>query len=102
MSEQSGWVVEPPAEGIRVVVECAEDAEVTPELRQALERLVRVIENATAQDEAETEGFQVFRPRPKCPNACPSNTVCSPQEIRDCFSYQDCRIILQPCSPALM
>jgi hypothetical protein len=99
----SGWVVEPPAEGLRVIVECTEAADVTPELRQALERLVRVIQDETAEpEEAEAAGFQVFRPRPTCPQACPKNMVCSPQEIRDCFYYSDCTIVNQPCSPALM
>lgn len=95
----SGWVVEP--DGIRVVVEAAEDAELTPELRQALDRLVRVIEGEISEDEPETEGFQVFRPRPKCPQACPNNYVCEPKTVSDCFYYVDCTITKQPCSPAL-
>lgn len=107
-SSSSGWVVQPPANGLRVSIEFSEDAEITPELRRALERLVRVIEDETAETEeaetAEAAGFQVFRPRPKCPNKCPSNMVCQPENRRPCADKYivDCTIVNQPCQPALM
>lgn len=116
--ESSGWVVEPPANGLRVSIEFSEDAEITPDLRGALERLVRVIEDETAQgaegadgpetaqspEMAEAAGFQVFRPRPKCPAKCPSNMVCQPEQRRPCADKYvvDCTIVNQPCQPALI
>lgn len=101
--EASGWMVQPPVNGLRISLDFSEDAPMTPDLRSALERLVRVIEDETAEV-AETEGFQVFRPRPKCPAKCPSNMTCSPEERRPCADKYivDCTIINQPCQPALM
>lgn len=75
----SGWLVEPPRpDAAYVSLDFGDDADITPELRQALERLVRAMSDESEQ--AETEGFQVFKPR------CTDKLKCDPFTQRPCVA----------------
>jgi len=101
--EGSGWVVKPSETAVRVSLEFAHDAPISPGLRDALENLVRVIEDqprseddqADRPSEDETEGFQVFRPR--CPTRCPSQTRCDPLTSTPCFALTITDCTIQAC-----
>ncbi|MEY2567759.1 MAG: hypothetical protein QOE35_2288 [Actinomycetota bacterium] len=89
-SDDSGWLIEPPAtDGAIISLEVATDAELTPELRQAIEALALAVE-ALGQP-SEVEGFARA-------GICDTNMGCSPQSTRPCFSklIVDCRIIKCP------
>jgi hypothetical protein len=93
----SGWVVPP---GVEINVAVGEDAELTPELRQALDDLVRALEApATAEVEGfkgcstqcKAPGFQVCNPR-----TCPGQGTCAPNIIMPCANKGICSVIGAP------
>lgn len=93
----SGWVVEPPADGVRLSLDVPDDAALSPQLREALETLVRVIGEEKAQagepdDTAEASGFQVFKPR------CKEQMKCDPYTVRPCVArtIHECIIVACP------
>lgn len=87
----SGWVVEPPATGAFMSLDVADDAELTPELRQALDMLVQAISEPGQgeEEEAEAEAFQVFKPR------CKGQMKCDPYTVRPCVArtIHECVIV---------
>lgn len=99
-NEGSGWVVEPPANGVVVSIDVPDEAAISPELRDALERLVRVIgeqqtevaEGAEGDEPAEAAGFQVFKPR------CKEQMKCDPYTVRPCYArtIHECVIVACP------
>lgn len=95
----SGWVVEPGRVLVNVAV--AEDAELTPALRDALEGLVRALE---AEASAEVEGFGRKCPA-QCkppgfqtcnPRTCPGQGTCAPNIIMPCANYGICSVVGGP------
>jgi hypothetical protein len=88
----SGWVVEPPRpDAAFVSLDFADDADITPALRQALERLVRAM-GGEPSEPAETEGFQVFRPR------CTEQTKCDPLTARPCVARCIVECVIVSCT----
>ena len=89
--EGSGWVVEPPSpEGATISVDFSEDSELTPDLREALERLVRALQ----PPERDVEPFwSVPFPEP----TCPTQISCSPLTSKPCLKRSIISCTVSPC-----
>lgn len=94
----SGWVVEPGAFEINVAV--GEEAELTPELRAALDELVRALEAPMTAEvtgfkgcsaQCKPPGFQVCNPR-----TCPGQGTCAPNILMPCASKGICSVVGMP------
>ncbi len=92
--DDSGWVVEPG--GMEIQVAVGPEAELTPEVRAALDRLLVVLEE---QQNPEVEAF-----RTRCPAKCakPAYGVCNPQAGDcapkmwfPCANKQVCSVIME-------
>lgn len=92
MSDDSGWVVEPASE-VQIEIAVGEDAELTPEVREALDSLLRVLESE--QGEQEVEAY-----RRRCPSQCAAPAYatcnpkgsCAPQVTMPCFKRDICNV----------
>jgi hypothetical protein len=86
----SGWVVEPAAPDAALIsVDISNADELTPELRAAVEGLVRALEELPAGvEQAEVEAFR----------KCGKQTQCAPRTESPCLDKYiiDCRIIACP------
>jgi hypothetical protein len=84
-SEGPRWLLEPGPGGARIHVAVGEGAELTPELREALEAL------AGALHREEVEGYA--KPKP-CPilHVCNPYDTCNPQTSTPCARFTTCRI----------
>jgi hypothetical protein len=90
-SDESSWVVAPP--GLEIQIAVGPDAHLTPEIRGALDGLLRALENDT-----EVEGFKA---PPSCPTQCVSpgygacnpQGVCAPKMWMPCAAKSMCSII---------
>lgn len=94
MSDESGWVVEPA--GVEIHVAVGPEAELTPEVRQALDQLVRALE---AENDVEVEGFRQRCPTKCMPGkfgACNPQEDCSPKIWFPCAMRMICNIVEQP------
>jgi hypothetical protein len=85
--EEPRWIVGPPAPGeVNIQIAVDSRAQLTPELHQALEKLVLALQ----QDEV--EGYR--RPEP-CPDkvvVCKPQGTCLPKITSPCATFQTCRI----------
>lgn len=68
----SGWVVEP---GVEIRLAVGDQAQLTPEMRSAIDDLIRALEAETSEAEVEAFGR-------KCPIQCkpPGYGICNPEE----------------------
>jgi len=92
MSDESGWVV--PPSGVEIQVTVGPDAQMTPELRQALDQLVGALET---EADTEVEGFKAEKPWGTCdPQNGPGGTICMPRIWFPCAMRNICRIATDP------
>jgi hypothetical protein len=86
----SDWLVPPPEPGWALLhVAVDEDAEVTPELRGAIDALLVALEDLPVPaGAAEVEGFQP---------ACPDQTRCAPLVRQPCFKKHIISCTIVPC-----
>ncbi len=93
-SEDPRWLAEPAPGAVDVHIAVHEDAELTPELRGAIEGLAKALE------EQEVEGYSDPKPPPKvCPSYvnCTPKGSCNPQvSYPGCALYSTCRIVTTP------
>jgi hypothetical protein len=83
-SDQTRWIVGPPGPGevnIQIAVDSA--AKLSPELRQALEKLVQSLQH----DEVEA-----YRACTTKTTVCKADGACQPKIISPCVSFETCRI----------
>lgn len=88
-SPDRGWLLEPPGpREVHLYVESGEGVEVSPEIRQALETLVRELQGS------EVEGFAASCPDlSKCRNYECTLGPCQPQTRQPyCLWHEKCRI----------
>ena len=86
-SDDSGWVVEP---GVEIQIAVGPDAELTPEIREALDGLVRALET-----EPEVEGFRATcgaQCKPPGFGTCNPKGTCTPQVWMPCFKKDICSV----------
>ncbi len=94
--EGSGWVVEPPsADTSRISINVSDTNQLTPEVRDALDALVRAMEAARSGDDAQEE-VEGFRAR------CPRRTTCDPQSWIPCEAKTIIDCVIKPCPRAFM
>jgi hypothetical protein len=87
--DESGWLVPPPGPGgVSLFIAVAEDANLTPELREAIETLVRL----TSTDES-VQGYA--QPQTQ-PTSCPRVRLVTPTT---CPILHTCNIAMAPASP---
>jgi hypothetical protein len=94
-SEDPKWLLEPPAPGqSRIHIAVHQDANLSPSLRDAIDRLVRALHDDEVEGYA-TPGGGVVQATPKCPDLdnCTSDGPCRPRVTAPCASFQTCRII---------
>lgn len=87
---ESGWVVEP---GVEIRIAVGNDAQLTPEIRAAIDDVIRVLEAETAG--AEVEGFGRRCPvqcKPPGYGFCNPQDTCQPKVWMPCARKEACRI----------
>jgi hypothetical protein len=83
--QEPRWIVGPPGRGeVNIQIAVDSRAQLTPELHQALEKLVLALQ----QDEV--EGYA--RPCPDKVVVCKADHGCEPKVTSPCYSFQTCRI----------
>jgi hypothetical protein len=83
--QEPRWIVGPPAPGeVNIQIAVDRQAQLTPELQEALEQLVQALQ----QDEV--EGYA--RPCPSRVVTCKADGPCQPKVTSPCYSFQTCRI----------
>jgi hypothetical protein len=86
--DEPRWLLAPPAHGeahVHIAVDTA--ANLTPELREAIEGVMRALQSE------EVEGYAKPQPCPALQNCTPHDT-CRPQTVAPCAIYESCRIIV--------
>ena len=93
--EDPKWLLGPPAPGqSRIHIAVDKDANLSPSLRDALDRLIRALHDDEVEGYA-TPGGGGIQAKPKCPDLenCPVDGGCQPRVSAPCANFQSCRIL---------
>ena len=98
--EQPRWLQEPPGTGeVRIHIAVDEAAELTPELRGAIEEVVRALQEQEVQGYATPQGGGCSGLSACTPHNCPRVRACAPLIQAPCANYESCRIVSFPSPP---
>jgi hypothetical protein len=86
-SEQTGWIIGPPAPGeVTIHIAVDESAELTPELRRAIDGLMQALH----QDEV--SGYAMTDSPIRRIRVCDVDGKCQPKSTQPCLKFTTCRI----------
>ncbi len=90
-SEDPRWLAEPAPGAVDIHIAVHQDAELTPELRDAIEGVAKALE------QEEVEGYRLKPPPKPCPTYtnCNPRAECAPQVVYPgcAIEYSSCRIV---------
>ena len=89
-SEETRWIIGPPGPGeVTIHLAVDEHAQLTPELRRAIDGLVQALH----QDEV--SGYGQVDPIVRRIVVCDPKGACRPKSTQPCYSFETCRIKTQ-------
>jgi hypothetical protein len=95
--EQPRWLQKPLDTGeVRINIAIDEEAELTPELRGAIEDVVRALQDQEVQGYAVPQGGGCNGLSSCTPHNCPRVRNCDPLVVAPCANYESCRITYPP------